>query len=110
KPANVKLTPDDQVKVLDFGLAKALEGGSAAAAAGADSATLSMAATRAGIVMGTVAYMSPEQASGSVVDKRTDIWAFGVVLFEMLAGGRLFEGETTSHTLADVLRADIDWS
>ncbi len=110
KPANVKLTEDGQVKVLDFGLAKALEGGSTAAAAGADSATLSMAATRAGIVMGTVAYMSPEQASGSVVDKRTDIWAFGVVLFEMLAGGRLFEGETTSHTLADVLRADIDWS
>ena len=110
KPANVKLTEDGQVKVLDFGLAKALEGGSTAAAAGADSATLSMAATRAGIVMGTVAYMSPEQASGSAVDKRTDIWAFGVVLFEMLAGGRLFEGETTSHTLADVLRADIDWS
>ncbi len=110
KPANVKVTEDGQVKVLDFGLAKALEGGSAAAAAGTDSATLSMAATRAGIVMGTVAYMSPEQASGSVVDKRTDIWAFGVVLFEMLAGGRLFEGETTSHTLADVLRADIDWS
>ena len=67
-------------------------------------------ATRAGIVMGTVAYMSPEQASGSLVDKRSDIWAFGVVLFEMLAGRRLFEGETTSHTMADVLRADIDWN
>ena len=73
------------------------------------SATLSVA-TRAGIVMGTVAYMSPEQASGAPVDKRTDIWAFGVVLFEMLAGRRLFEGETTSHTMADVLRADIDWT
>ncbi len=112
KPANVKITPDGQVKVLDFGLAKALEGsagGAALAEAGA-SATLSVAATRAGIVMGTVAYMSPEQASGSLVDKRSDIWAYGVVLFEMLAGRRLFEGETTSHTMADVLRADIDWN
>jgi len=109
KPANIKVTPDGQVKVLDFGLAKALDGGGSSMLDAGASATLSVA-TRAGIVMGTVAYMSPEQASGSPVDKRSDIWSFGVVVFEMLAGRRLFEGETTSHTMADVLRADIDWT
>jgi serine/threonine-protein kinase len=111
KPANIKLTPDGQVKVLDFGLAKALEGGhSPADNKVSQSPTLSVAATRAGIILGTAAYMSPEQAAGQVADKRSDVWSFGVILFEMLAGARLFTGETVSHTLADVLRADIDWS
>ena len=108
KPANIKLLPDGRIKLLDFGLAKALEAASAEALA--DSATLSGGATRAGIVMGTAAYMSPEQATGAPVDKRTDVWAFGVVLFEMLTGQRLFEGETTSHTLAEVIRAEIDFN
>jgi eukaryotic-like serine/threonine-protein kinase len=109
KPANVKVTPEGTVKVLDFGLAKALSG-EAAEADGVDSPILSLAAAKAGVVLGTAAYMSPEQARGSVVDKRCDIWSFGVVLFEMLTGKQLFAGQTISDTLAAVLRADIDWS
>jgi eukaryotic-like serine/threonine-protein kinase len=109
KPANIKVTTTAGVKVLDFGLAKALETESAEADL-SKSPTLSMAATRAGIILGTAAYMSPEQARGYGVDRRCDIWSFGVVLFEMLAGKRLFAGETISDTLAAVLRADIDWS
>ncbi|HEY1339466.1 MAG TPA: protein kinase [Bryobacteraceae bacterium] len=114
KPANIKLTADGKVKVLDFGLAKAL-GVEAASGSGSDagsvqnSPTLTLDSTRAGMILGTAGYMAPEQARGKPVDKRTDIWAFGVVLHEMLAGKMLFEGETVSDTLAAVLRADIDW-
>src|SRR6266566_6520639 len=86
KPANVKLTADGQAKVLDFGLAKALSNDPASGDNPADSPTLTMRATQAGIIMGTAAYMSPEQARGKTVDKRADIWAFGVVLYEMLTG------------------------
>jgi serine/threonine-protein kinase len=110
KPANIKLRPDGTVKVLDFGLAKAGDSAPASNAALTHSPTLSMHATYAGIILGTAAYMSPEQAAGKAVDKRADIWSFGVVLWEMLTGRPLFSGETVSHTLADVLRAEIDFN
>src|SRR5512135_3303492 len=109
KPANVKVTPEGQVKVLDFGLAKALAG-DASSPDMTHSPTITAEATQAGVVIGTAAYMSPEQARGKAVDKRADIWAFGVVLYEMLTGRKLFEGETVSDVLAGVLRAEIDWS
>ena len=107
KPANVMVDADGRVKVLDFGLAKAL----GADGDGADlthSPTLTMQQTRVGVLLGTAAYMSPEQAKGRPADRRADVWAFGVVLWEMLTGARLFEGETVSDVLAAVLRADID--
>jgi serine/threonine protein kinase/Tol biopolymer transport system component len=109
KPSNVKLTPDSQVKVLDFGLAKALESETAEEKL-QNSPTLSAAATRTGVLLGTAAYMSPEQARGKRVDRRTDIWAFGCVFYEMLTGTPPFTGETISDTLAAVIRADPDWS
>ena len=108
KPANVMITPGEVVKVLDFGLAAVLQGPTRTSDPAA-SPTLTMRSTEAGMVMGTAAYMSPEQASGKPVDKRADIWSFGVVLWEMLTGHRLFHGETISHTLADVLRGEIDF-
>jgi eukaryotic-like serine/threonine-protein kinase len=111
KPANVKLRPDGTVKVLDFGLAKALEPASGTRADITASPTImTPSMTRMGIVLGTVGYMSPEQARGESVDKRADIWAFGVVMFEMLTGGPLFARQTVADTVAAVLDFEPDWS
>jgi Tol biopolymer transport system component len=111
KPANIKVRSDGAVKVLDFGLAKALapDGGSATAEL-MNSPTLSAHATAAGIILGTAAYMSPEQARGRAVDRKADIWAFGAVVFETLTGTRPFEGDTISDTLAAVLKTDPSWN
>jgi eukaryotic-like serine/threonine-protein kinase len=110
KPANIMVSNDAAVKVLDFGLAKSLESHGGSAGAPSMSPTLTGAATRAGLILGTAAYMSPEQARGRAVDRRTDIWAFGCVLYEMLAGRPVFPEETISDTLAAVLKTDPDWS
>jgi len=112
KPANIKVRPDGTVKVLDFGLAKAMEPTGARPANVSQAPTITTPAmmTGVGMILGTAAYMSPEQARGNPVDKRSDIWAFGAVLYEMLAGARAFPGDGVSEVLASVLARDPDWA
>ena len=109
KPANVKLRPDGTVKVLDFGLAKAVAG-NARMSDISDSPTVTAVATRAGTVLGTAPYMSPEQAKGRAVDRRADLWAFGVVLYELLTGTPAFQGESVAEVLSHVLTQAPDWA
>jgi Tol biopolymer transport system component/predicted Ser/Thr protein kinase len=109
KPGNVKLTPAGDVKVLDFGLAKGA-GGVESSPDLSQSPTMTYSPTGVGVILGTAAYMSPEQARGKVVDRRTDIWSFGCVLYEMLTGRRLFGGETVSDTIAKILEREPDWN
>src|SRR5688500_8454426 len=109
KPANIKLRPDGTVKVLDFGLAKAFDAAPAPTSSLSISPTLTSPATQIGVILGTAAYMAPEQARGKPVDKRADIWAFGCVLFEMLTGHRTFDGQDVTDTIAAIVRGEPDW-
>ncbi|HEV2201008.1 MAG TPA: protein kinase [Bryobacteraceae bacterium] len=108
KPTNVKITPEGVVKLLDFGLAKAFSNPREPSASPENSPTLTLGATEVGVILGTAAYMAPEQARGKRVDKRADIWSFGVVLYELLTGERLFSGEDAAETLADVIHKQPD--
>jgi Tol biopolymer transport system component len=109
KPANIKLDRDGMVKILDFGLARAFAGDEPDPSDLDHSPTITAAMTRAGVILGTAAYMSPEQAKGKSLDQRSDIWSFGVILYEMLHGQKMFEGETVSETMAEVMKGEIDW-
>jgi len=110
KPPNIKVTPEGKVKLLDFGLAKAIEERAEYKADPSNSPTFTLGGTSVGMIMGTAAYMAPEQASGKTVDRRCDIWSFGAVLFELLSGKRAFPGESVTDTLAMVLKVEPDWS
>jgi len=110
KPANIKLRPDGTVKVLDFGLAKTIEPSGAATGRSMSPTITTPAMTQAGMILGTAAYMSPEQAKGRGVDKRSDVWAFGCVFYELLTGRHAFDGEDVSETLASILRSEPDWN
>jgi hypothetical protein len=111
KPGNIKITPAGKVKVLDFGLAKALgdAADSQAELGGTNASTVTLGETEAGLVMGTAAYMSPEQAEAKLTDKRSDVWSFGVVLYEMLSGKRCFDGKSTAHVMVHLLEDEPDW-